>query len=109
MDNVLDPERAYSGPSIRQIQLAYGNLQVTSSGTTKTIDFVSSHGPVTILSVSADESRGLATVGHSDGSHDVYLVTASGDVTPLSTDGSTLFAPWQPATTKSGAVPMAKR
>jgi len=100
LSNVFDAERVYSGPTISQIQDVFGNLEVTSGGITRTIDFRSTHGPVMILSVSADESRGLATVLRSDGGHDVYLVTANGDVTPLSTDGSTLLAAWQPATTQ---------
>jgi len=100
LSNVFAAERVYSGPTVSQITDVYGNLQVTSGGVTKIINFVSTHGPVMILSVSADESRGLATVLRSDGGHDVYLVTALGDVTPLSTDGSTLLAAWQPATTR---------
>jgi DNA-directed RNA polymerase specialized sigma24 family protein len=100
LNNVFDADRVYSGPAISQIQDVFGNLQVSSGGATRNIDFRGTHGPVMILSVSADESRGLATVLRSDGGHDVYLVTANGDVTPLSTDGSTLLAAWQPATTQ---------
>jgi len=100
LNNVFDPERVYSGPAISQISDVLGDIQVSSGGSTRTIDFRSTYGPVMILSVSADESRGLATVLRPDGGHDIYLVTASGDVTPLSTDGSTLLAAWQPATTQ---------